>query len=153
MSFGQDPIVSGYTSIYLLYYMPGLLVYGLSDLNRKFLNSFKLNFIPMISFAISVMMHPIWTQYLVITCDLQIVGIAIAGIITNTITFIIIKTFMYFKEDLKESQIPLCDSRTFDKEGFKEYFWLAAPFMFINFLDYWVWELMTLSSGMIGVDE
>lgn len=150
---GQDPTVSKFSSTYLFCYMPGLLFYGLSDLNRKFLNSFKKNFIPMLSFATSVMLHPIWVQYFVIECDLSIVGIAIAGCITNLITYTIIKIFISKQKDLKESEIPFFDSRTFESEGLVEYFWLGAPYMLINFLDYFMWELMTLSSGMIGINE
>lgn len=133
--------------------MPGLFVYGLSDLNRKYLNSFRLNFIPMISFAIAVMLHPIWTQYFVVKQGMNIIGISIAGIITNSITFLILKIFKNTHNDLKETKVPFFGKSTFDKEGLVEYFWLGAPYMLICFLDFWMWELMTLSAGILGVDD
>lgn len=74
--------------------MPGILMFGLCDLNRRFLNSFRKNAIPMVSFAISVTFHAYWINKLAIEMDLKIIGIAIAGIITNSLTFIIIKCFM-----------------------------------------------------------
>ena len=151
--FGQDPKVSGFTAQYLLYYMPGFFIYGLSDLNKKFLNSFRLNFIPMFSFTISVFLHPFWSQYFVIEKDFKIIGIAIAGIITNSITFISLKVFKNTRNDLTESKVPFFDKSTFDRAGLLEYFWLGAPLLLINFLDFWMWELMTLSSGMISVDH
>ena len=48
----------------------------------------------MLSFAISVAFHAHWIQKLAIELDLKIVGIALAGIITNSLTLIIIKSFM-----------------------------------------------------------
>jgi hypothetical protein len=107
----------------------------------------------MISFAISVMFHPIWTQYFVVEQGFQIIGISIAGIITNSITFLILKVLKNSRDDLKDTKVPFFVKSTFEKEGLMEYFWLGAPYMLIGFLDYWMWELMTLSAGIIGVDE
>jgi Na+-driven multidrug efflux pump len=62
LSDDQNVIEGTYS--YLMYYLPGFLMYGLSDLNRKYLNSFSQNFVPMIGFMISVFFHPIWGSYL-----------------------------------------------------------------------------------------
>lgn len=98
--FGQDPIISGLTAQYLIFYMPGFFVYGLSDLNKKFLNSFRLSFIPMMAFTVSIIIHPFWCHFFVIKKDLKIVGISIAGIITNSITFFSLKVFKSMRKDL-----------------------------------------------------
>ena len=90
----QDKEVSEDAQKYLLYYMPGILIYGLCDLNRRFLNSFRKNAIPMLSFAISVTFHAFWIQELAIEMEMKIIGIALAGVITNILTLIIIKSFM-----------------------------------------------------------
>jgi Na+-driven multidrug efflux pump len=84
---------------------------------------------------------------------MDIIGISIAGIITNSITFLILKIFKNTRSDLKETIVPFFGESTFDKEGLMEYFWLGAPYMLINFLDYWTWELMTLSAGILGVED
>ena len=141
------------TAQYLLFCMPGLFMYGLSDLIRRFLNSFRLNFIPMISFAISVMLHPIWMQYFVIERGQGIIGIAIAELITNSITFTILKIFKNTYGSLEETKVAFYQNSTIESKGLKEYFWIGAPFALIYFLDYWMWELMTLSAGLISVND
>ena len=112
--FGQDPKVSGFTAQYLIYYMPGFFIYGLSDLNKKFLNSFRLNFIPMIAFTLSVMLHPLWSYIFVMVKGLSITGIAIAGIITNSITFVSLKIFKNSRRDLDSSNVAFLDKSTFN---------------------------------------
>jgi surface polysaccharide O-acyltransferase-like enzyme len=60
----DDINVTNGTFSYLMYYLPGFLMYGLADLNRKYLNSFSQNFVPMVGFMISSFLHPIWGSYL-----------------------------------------------------------------------------------------
>ena len=72
---------------------PAILLYGLCDLNRKFLNSFRKNTIPLISFIISVSLHPFWSYLLVVYLELKMTGIAIACVITNMTTFFMLKIF------------------------------------------------------------
>ena len=132
--FGQDPIVSSYTQTYINYQLPAILIYGLSDLNRKFLNSFRKNIIPLISFTIAVSIHPFWIDQLK---DLGIVGISISSIVTNSFTFILLKIFIGASGDLKEVRTSICDNRTLDLR----YYWsLAVPFMIVVLLENWVWE-------------
>jgi Na+-driven multidrug efflux pump len=133
------------TQKYLIYYLPGYMMYGLSDLNRKYLNSFSQNFVPMVCFTMATSLHPFWTSHL--SFQYGISGIALSSLITNTITFILLKIFMKFIKPLE--WIPLTDLRNFD---FKEYILLGIPYFFIQFLDYWAWEQMTLTAGLISVD-
>ena len=58
--------------------------------------------------------------------------------------------FTYLQEDLREAWI-LPDSRVFGKVG--AYISLAIPSTMMICLDWWVWELMILFAGMIGVVE
>ena len=57
---GQDEEISTLTQEYVTYYMPALLLYGICDLHRKFLNCFSKNMLPMIAFTISCALHPFW---------------------------------------------------------------------------------------------
>ncbi len=66
----------------------------ISDLNRKFLNSFRMNMIPFLSFTISVAFHPVWTEIFIVKYNFGMLGIAYAGMITNLTTFTIIKIFI-----------------------------------------------------------
>ena len=90
----QDPVVSEKTEQYVLWYMPALFIYMINDLNRKFLNSFRMTMVPFLSFTISVAFHPVWVKIFVIDYGLGLQGIALAGTITNLITFTVIKVFI-----------------------------------------------------------
>lgn len=82
-----------------------------------------------------------------------IVGIAIAGIITNLTTFMILKVFKNTDKRLICTKVAFFNSSTIDNEGLKEYFYLAAPFFIINFLDFFMWELMTIAAGLLSVED
>jgi Na+-driven multidrug efflux pump len=90
----QDPQVSELTSSYMLYYFPALLIYGVNDLYRKFLNSFRMNLIPLLSFMISTIFHPLWAYLFIVKYEQGMLGISLAGLITNSITFVIIKLYI-----------------------------------------------------------
>ena len=142
----DDTNVTNGTFSYLMYYLPGFLMYGLADLNRKYLNSFSQNFVPMIGFMISVLFHPIWGSYL--SQYYGIKGIALSSLITNSLTFILLKIFMRFTNHVEH--LSIFSWTTFD---LKEYFLLGLPYFFIQFLDYWAWEQMTLVSGQISLAD
>lgn len=127
---GQDEEVSELTEQYVTYYMPALLLYGICDLYRKFLNSFSKNSLPMIAFTISCSLHPIWCQKFVVDMDLKIHGIALAGAVTNFLTYIFMRILFSFQKDLeKANHWP--DSRTFNIEGLCDYFRLGIPMILI----------------------
>ena len=60
---------------------------------------------------------------------------------------------MRTQEDLDTAQIPITDKRTFDPKGLWEYFSIAAPYVVIVLLEFWVYEQMTIASGLLGVKE
>ena len=96
----QNETVAMYTATYMILYFPALLIYGISDLLRKFLNSFRLSMIPFLSFTVSVTLHPLWTYLFIVKYGFGILGIAIAGLITNMTTFLLIKIFMSTRPQL-----------------------------------------------------
>jgi Na+-driven multidrug efflux pump len=72
--------------------------------------------------------------------DLKIVGIAIAGIVTNSLTFIIIKCFMLTQTDLSDTRISFFDKSTLDARGLMTYVKIGLPQIAFSFFDYWIWE-------------
>jgi Na+-driven multidrug efflux pump len=60
----REPEVVTATQSYLLVYIVAYLMYGLDDLNRKYINSFSYNFVPMICFTMAITLHPVWTYIL-----------------------------------------------------------------------------------------
>jgi multidrug resistance protein, MATE family len=149
----QDAEVSELTANYMLYYFPVLLIYGVSDLYRKFLNSFRMNMIPFLSFTISVLFHPVWTYLFIVKYEMGMLGISLAGLITNVITFLIIKLFILAQPSLAETRTKFCDKTTFDTSGLYNYTALALPLISTCLLESWVWEQMTLSAGLISTED
>jgi Na+-driven multidrug efflux pump len=47
-------------------------------------------------------------------------------------------------------QLSIVNWTTFDV---KDYFFLGIPYFFIQFLDYWAWEQMTIVSGQISLAD
>jgi Na+-driven multidrug efflux pump len=54
---------------------------------------------------------------------------------------------------LEETRIPFFDSCTFEFQGLKDYVSIGAPYILVVLLEYWVYEQMTLASGLLGVTE
>ena len=125
----QDPEVSELTASYMLYYFPALLIYGLGDLYRKFLNNFRMNMIPFLSFTISTMFHPVWAYLFIVKYELDMLGISLAGLITNSITFVIILIFMQSQPSLVETKIKFCDKSTIDSHSLYQYTNIALSYM------------------------
>lgn len=146
----QDEEVSLYTQQYIYYYLPGLFFYGMSDLLRRFLNSFKKNTLPMISFMISVFLHPLWCYLFAIHFDMKLRGVALAGCVSNFINFGLMSIFFRYQEDMKEANTSI-SARNF--EGIWTYLELGLPMVFVLCLDFWAYECMTVLSGVIGIPQ
>ena len=69
---GQDEQISELTEQYVMYYLPGLYLFGLCDVYRKFFNSFGMNALPMISLGIAVFLHPLWLYIFVFKYNMSI---------------------------------------------------------------------------------
>ena len=133
-------------------YFPVLCIYGLGDLLRKFCNSFRMFWVPMVTFAISVALHPTWNKLIVIDRDMGITGIAMAGFITFTLNFTMIFFSIKIIPSLKQSHIPFFGARTIDPTGLKNIFKFAAPLVVISLLIHCGRELMTVLAGLISVE-
>jgi len=106
--------------------------------------------LPMVSLTISVVLHPLWLNTFLFRYDLGIMGIAMAGLITNILQFVIMVILFTTKTHLKEAMF-WPDKRMF--VGIRRYIYLGLPYIIVMILDYWAWELMTLACGFIGVRE
>ena len=100
---GQDQKVSELAHAYILFYMPALFFFGLADLQRKFLNSFRKNMLPLLSFMVAVGLHPLWCKILVFDFDMGLQGIALAALLSNILTFVLMTLFFRMDEDLKKA--------------------------------------------------
>jgi len=90
---GLDPEVSEFAHRYNMIYLPALYIAGLTDAQRRFLNSIKRPMITMVAQFIGTLLHIVWGIVLVDYLKYDIEGIGIACIITNVIIFAI--TYLY----------------------------------------------------------
>jgi MATE family multidrug resistance protein len=130
--------------------MPALLFYGLNDLQRKLLNSFMHNTVPLASFLIAITMHPVWCWVLAIKYDMKLEGIALAAIISNFFNFVLMTVFFWSLDDMQEAFV-LPNQDAID--SLKEYMEVSVPNVIMCCLDYWAYEMMTIVSGTIGVEQ
>ena len=94
ISINQDPKTSTYTRQFLLSYVPGLFLWGICDLYRRYLSCFKKTFLPMVSYFIATSLHPFWCYLFVNHFNLRLYGIAYAGLATNGVNLILIMIFL-----------------------------------------------------------
>ena len=82
-------------------------------------------------------LHILWSYIFVIVLDLEIIGTAIAMIITNFIIFIGYQVVTYRQHDIKEAlEIGVSDGRNFME--ICEYMKIAFPSMTVIFIDWFV---------------
>jgi len=72
IQLGQDEEVIKEMDIYTFSYLPGLLLFGQADLQRKFLNSAGFTTVPLVCQLLSVALHYIWLTLFTVTYDLGI---------------------------------------------------------------------------------
>ena len=147
---GQDPVLAKDTEKFLLYYIPGLYFWGLCDLLRRYLNCFKKNFLPMMTFFVVAILHPFWVHYFVVELDMKLFGVAVAGFISNFMNFLMMMVLLLSSRDLQEARY-FPDRRTFT--DLWPYLSLGVPSVLMSFIDYWEWEQMTLASGFFGIEH
>lgn len=148
ISIGQDPKTSRYTRQFLVYYVPGLFLWGLCDLYRRYLGCFKKTFLPMMSYFIATSSHPFWCHLFVDHMELRLYGVAFAGLATNGVNFALIMVFLLFDKEMVDALVAP-DQRIFTDLG--SYLMQSVPNTIILFIDYWAWEQMTLATGYLGI--
>ena len=148
ISIGQDEETSYYTQQFLVSYVPALFLWGLCDLFRRYLGCFKKTLLPMMSYLISISLHPLWCHIFVKTMDMRLYGIAYAGLITNSLNLMLIIIFISFDHEMKEA-IVAPDRRVF--LDLKLYLSHQIPNTINLIIDLGSWEQMTLISGYFGI--
>ena len=85
---GQDPTVSKYAQIYLNAYLPALILFGYIDQQQRFLNMFRLNYIPLIFQIIGQAFH-IGICYCLLRANrVGVTEVGLASSMTNLLMYI-----------------------------------------------------------------
>jgi multidrug resistance protein, MATE family len=145
---GQDARVLEQMQLYISTYLPGLFFYAQADLQRRFLNSLGITAMPLFTQLLSIGLHGTWLYLFTQTYDYGIMGIGLAGCLTNFIAWLLMVVYSCFIPEIKES-IFLPDSTSL--YGYGDYIRIAIPAAFMTCTDWWVFEIMIFTSGLFGV--
>ena len=77
VTLGQDPVVAQNAQLLVYYSLPAVLISGLNDSQKKFLNCFKKNYVPMTTNIINTFLYPLWAYLFILHLHLGIVGVAL----------------------------------------------------------------------------
>ena len=91
--FKQDPHVSHYAKVYLMVAFPKVAVFGLFDCQRKWLNGFGKNYMPMLCQGLFLPIHYKMSEYFVQDLELGLPGIGLAGFITFSVVLLLLQCF------------------------------------------------------------
>lgn len=141
--FNQDGEVSEMAYLYIISYMPGLLLLGLNDLQRKFLIQCKNSKAQMNSQFAGTILHVLFNYIFVVFLQFGIVGTGAANFCTN---FFLLVANVYqtkIQDDLKDSlTVKLTDPQVLIQ--WREYFRIGLPNIAILVLDWACFEFTTL---------
>ena len=93
MYLGQDAAVLAQMQLYITTYLPGLFFYGQADLQRRFLNSMGITAMPLFTQLLSIALHGTWLYLFTQTYDYGIIGIGMAGCLTNFIAWFLMVVY------------------------------------------------------------
>ena len=95
-------------------------------------------------------MHPVWCWVLAVKYDMQLTGIALAAIISNSFNYALMTFFFWTLDDMQEAFV-------FPNQDAVDCLWdfmqVGIPNVIMCCLDYWAYEMMTIVSGTIGVEQ
>lgn len=153
VALGQDQQVSENAQKYVLVNIPKLILFGMFDFQRRWLNCFEYNHIPLKCTSIAVVLHFFICWYFVSYSNMGILGLGIGGCCTNLISFTLLQ---FFSMNLPEMSLCYCsfiDKRVYDRAGLEQFLRIAAPMIVVLYMNFWILELMCLVAGMLSVTD
>ena len=123
---------------------------GLNNGQMVMLNNFGKNKYVFWTSVISLPFHAAFSWGYISFLNLELIGVALANLSTQVVTFILLVVFSYYDEVVRKTFV-YPDKRTY--QNMSEYLGLAIPSLFMCITEWWCWELLVLISGFIGVQE
>lgn len=121
---GQSQQVATVTQDYLVFFSPSVYIYYLADLQRKFLNSFGKNFLPMIAYIITAVCYPFVAYFLAIHLDMKLKGLGICYIVMNTSSLSIMLLLTWWDKETRQTMF-WPDRSSYN--NFNSYFNVGGP--------------------------
>ena len=154
VKLGQNAEVAKHAQTFVTYSLPAVLISGFNDSQKKFLNCFKKNFVPMWSNALGVILYPFWCYIFIIHLDLGILGCAVTDVVSITITYAFNLVYTFLLADIQEAVfLPGLNSLTATDSSFNEQLRIAIWSIFNSIVEGYSWQLMILVSGYLSVAD
>ena len=136
---------------YILAFLPGQLFLGLGDVQKKFLIQMNYPGITMKSQIFGTVTSVLWNYIFVIKLNWGVVGTGFSFTITTFLVWIINMIYTKCLKDvdvIEARKIHFFDSQVY--RSIWQYLKISLPNMFLMFLDWSSFEIMTLISGSLG---
>jgi len=130
--------------------MPGLYLRGLYDAQRRFLNALGKSKVPLYFQVFGQIIHLICCFIFVTYLRKGILGIGIAGSLSNFIKLAALLVHNSKDAEIKEA-ITWPDRTSFQKLGV--FLSLGLPTLLVICLEWWSYEITVLICGLLGVAE
>jgi Na+-driven multidrug efflux pump len=147
---GQDAETSALAQEYLICYLPGLYVWALCDIYRRFFNCFYLTKAPMYCYLATLFIHPVVARFLIVHHGMELPGAAAASLITNGLTYFLLRVSFARQAEMQEASISPSWQTV---AGMRSYLEMGLASLPAIGLDLFAWEQMTLANGFIGRTE
>ena len=130
--------------------LPGFYCCGLFDLNKRWLNCFKITLVPMIAQVLGTVLHVYWCYLFIEKLDYGVEGLGYATSITYFIQFFVITVNTCLIPKIRDCVFfPTIESFS----GWYDYFRLSVPATVMLCAEWWSFHVMVFLSGSMGVNE
>lgn len=131
---------------------PGLILQGLIDIERNYLASFERSDISMYCQLSSPLVHYSFAYLWALHFELGLVGIGLAGVCSNLFLFLLQNYFVRNLAVAEEAnKVKFADRRNF--ENFGTYLKLAIPSLFFITVEWSLYDIQILISGIISIQD
>ncbi|KAH0466477.1 hypothetical protein IEQ34_003715 [Dendrobium chrysotoxum] len=143
---GQDPQISHEAGKYIVWMIPGLFAFGITQPLMKFLQSQSLILPMLLSSLAALCVHIPLCWAMVFKTGLGNIGAALSISISYWINVLILVMYIKCSDSCKETRVPP-SMEAF--KGINEFLKLAIPSAVMICLEWWSFELLVLLSGLL----
>ncbi|KAJ6826010.1 protein DETOXIFICATION 12-like isoform X2 [Iris pallida] len=143
---GQEPQISQEAGKYVVWMIPGLFAYAISQPLMKFLQSQSLTLPMFLSSFLTMVLHIPLCWLLVFKTGLGNVGAALSMSMLYWLNALILGLYITYSESCKMTRSPITKEAF---RGINEFLRLAIPSATMMCLEWWSFELLILLSGLL----
>ena len=103
LAIGIDLEIAMRSEQYLLCSIPGLFMWGMCDIYRRFFNCFWKTSVPMKCCLVALLIHPAVVYFLAVHHGMGLQGVAASSFVTNSLTFAMMRIALGYQADMQEA--------------------------------------------------